>query len=62
MPIEEEKNETFEIISEKEKYWRDKLVEAEAGYISADANLKIFDKVITIAKEEVEKEAKKNAR
>ncbi len=59
---EETKDESFEIISEKEKYWRDKLVEAETGYITAEANLAIFDKIIELAKAEVKKEAEKNAR
>jgi len=55
-----EKDESFEIISEKEKLWRDKLVEAETGYLKAESNLKIFDKIILLAKDEVKKEADKN--
>jgi hypothetical protein len=57
-----EKDESFEIISEKEKYWRDQLIAAETSYITAEANLAIADKVILLAKEEVAKEAKKNAK
>ena len=58
----EEKDESFEIISEKEKHWRDKLKEAETGYTKAESNLAIFDKIIILAKAEVAKEAKINAR
>jgi len=58
----EELDETFEIISEKEKYWRNQLIAAETSYITAEANLAIADKVIILAKEEVKKEADKNAR
>ena len=59
--METEKDESFEIISEKEKLWRDKLVEAETGYLTAESNLAIFDKIILLAKEEIKKEADKNA-
>ena len=59
---QEEKDESFEIISEKEKLWRDKLVEAETGYLTAESNLKIFEQIIDLAKIEVAKEDKKNAR
>jgi hypothetical protein len=63
MPIEEEKkDETFEIISEKEKLWRDKLVEAETGHITSESNLLIFEQMIILAKAEIKKEADKNAR
>ena len=58
----DKKDESFEIISEKEKYWRDKLVEVETGYITAESNLAIFAEIIKLAKEEVKKEADKNAR
>ena len=58
--LEAEKDESFEIISEKEEFWRDKLVEAETGYLSAESNLKIFDKIIILSKKEIAKEAKKN--
>jgi len=58
----DEKDESFEIISEKEKYWRDQLIKAETSYITAEANLAIADKVIILAKEEIKKEADKNAR
>ena len=60
--IDEKKDESFEIISEKEKLWRDKLVEAETGFLTAESNLAIFEKIIVLAKDEVAKEAKKNAR
>ena len=57
----EEKDESFEIISEKEKYWRDQLVEAETNHIKSESNLAISKLMIELAKEEVAKEAKKNA-
>ena len=60
--VTEEVDESFEIISEKEKYWRDQLVAAETSYITAEANLAIADKVIILAKQEITKEAAKNAR
>ena len=59
---ETEKDESFEIISEKEKYWRDELVKAETRYIEAEAALIINDKIILTAKEEIKKETDKNAR
>ncbi len=56
------KDETFEIISEKEKFWRDELVKAETSHINAEAGLLIADKLITLSKAEIKKEADKNAR
>lgn len=58
----DEKDEDFEIISEKEKYWRDQLVAAETSHITAEANLLIAATVIVLAKGEISKEADKNAR
>ena len=58
----EEKNEDFEIISVKEKYWRDQLLAAEENLFKSEGNVRIAKEVIRIAKEEVEKEADKNAR
>jgi len=58
----EEKDETFEIISEKEKKLRDGLVKAETDYISAETNLGICSVLITFYKAEIKKEADKNAR
>ena len=57
----EEKDESFAIIYEKEKYWRDELVKVEAAYIQSEANLAISEKIIILAKEEIKKEAEKNA-
>jgi len=56
----EETDESFEIISEKEKYWRDQLVKAETSYITAEGNMAIGKAVMDIAKEEIKKEAEKN--
>ena len=58
----EEKDESFEIISEKEKFWRDELVKAETNYITAEASITINSLIIKQAKEEIKKEADKNAR
>jgi len=57
-----EKDESFEIISEKEKHWRDTLVKAETDHIRSESNLAISKLMIELAKAEVKKEADKNAR
>ena len=57
-----EKDESFEIISEKEKLWRDALVEAETNYLKSEASMLQNEAMITLCKEEVKKEADKNAR
>ena len=62
MTEEEEKDESFEIISEKEKLWRDYLIEAETNYIKSEASMLQNEAMIKLAKEERDKEAKKNAR
>jgi len=56
-----DKDESFEIISEKEKLWRDYLVEAETNYLKSEASMLQNQEMITLAKEEIAKEAKKNA-
>ena len=60
MMTDEKVDETFEIISEKEKLWRDALVEAETNYIKSEANLLQNGVIIALAKEEIKKEAEKN--
>ena len=35
----DEKDESFEIISEKEKMWREVLVSAETNYLKAEAGI-----------------------
>ena len=62
MTEEEKKDESFEIISEKEKLWRDCLVEAETNHIKSEANMLQNAVIIKLAKEERDKEAEKNAR
>ena len=57
----EEKDESFEIISEKEKLWRDYLVTCETNYINSEASMVQNAEMIKLAKEEVKKEADKNA-
>lgn len=57
----EEKDESFEIISKKEKHWRIMLEDAEINLFKSEAGIIINKALIDIASEEVEKEAKKNA-
>jgi len=57
-----EKDEGFEIISEKEKLWRDALVVAETNYLKSEASMLQNEVIILLCKEEVKKEADKNAR
>ena len=59
---EVEKDESFEIISEKEKLWKDFLIEAETNYIKAEASVLQNQALIDISKVEIAKEASKNAR
>lgn len=59
--IDEQKDESFEIISEKEKFWRDELVKAETSYINAEAGVLVAERLIDLAKAEIKKEADKNA-
>lgn len=58
----EEKDESFEIISLKEKYLRDQLAVSEDNLMKSEFNVKINKEVIKIAEEEIKKEAEKNAR
>ena len=53
-------DETFEIISEKEKLWRDFLVTAETNYLKAEASVLQNKAMIDLAKAEIKKEADKN--
>ena len=59
---DKEVDESFEIISEKEKMWRDFLVEAEANYLKSEASVLQNDEMIKLAKVEIKKESEKNAR
>lgn len=56
----EEVDESFEIISEKEKLWKDFLVEAETNYIKSEASMLQNGVMINLAKEEIKKESDKN--
>ncbi len=60
--MSEELDESFEIISEKEKLLRDALVKAETDYLQTEVNIGVCEKLIKFYKEEIKKEAKKNAR
>ena len=57
----EEKDESFEIISEKEKLLRDALVGVETDFIKSEVNNAVCADLITFYKIEIAKEAKKNA-
>ena len=57
----EEKDESFEIISEKEKLWRDFLVTAETNFLKSEASVLQNKAMIDLAKAEIKKEANKNA-
>ena len=59
---DKEVDESFEIISEKEKMWRDFLVEAETNYLKSEASMLQNDEMIKLAKVEIKKESEKNAR
>jgi len=56
----EELDESFEIISEKEKLWRDALVAAETNYLKSEASMLQNQVIIDLAKSEIKKEADKN--
>ena len=56
----EELDETFEIISEKEKMWKDFLVEAETNYLRSEASMLQNMAMIALAKCQIEIEARKN--
>ena len=56
----EQVDESFEIISEKEKLWRDYLVTCETNYINSEASMIQNRTLIELAKKEIKKEADKN--
>ena len=60
MNNKEEVDESFEIISEKEKLWRDFLVQAETNFLKSEASVLQNKAMIDLAKEEIKKEAEKN--
>lgn len=57
---EEKVDESFEIISEKEKLWRDYLVTCETNYINSEASMVQNRALIKLAKKEIKKESEKN--
>ena len=57
----EKVDESFEIISEKEKMWRHFLVEAETNYLKSEASVLQNEAMIELAEKEIEKESEKNA-
>ena len=56
----EQVDESFEIISHKEKMWRDFLVQAETNYLNSEASRLQNEVMIDLAKKEIKKEADKN--
>ena len=56
----EELDETFKIISEKEKMWKDFLVEAETNYLKSDASVLQNEAMIELANKEIKIESDKN--
>lgn len=60
MTDKEELDETFEIISLKEKLWREYLLTCETNYINAEASMIQNKTLIDLAKKEIKKEADKN--
>ena len=58
----DEKDESFEIISEKEKMWKDFLVESETNYLKSEASVLQNKAMIELAEKEIKKESEKNAR
>ena len=56
----EQVDESFEIISKKEKMWRDFLVQAETNYLNSEASVLQNYAMIELAKEEIKKESDKN--
>lgn len=57
----EEKDESFEIISLKEKYLREQLAIAEDSLMKSEFNVIINKEIIRITEEELKKEVEKNA-
>lgn len=60
MNNEEKVDESFEIISEKEKLWRDALVAADTNYLKSEASMLQNKVMIALATKEIKKEADKN--
>ena len=57
----EKKDESFEIISDKEKHLRDMLAQAEDSLVKSEFNVLINKEIVRLSKEEIKKEADKNA-
>lgn len=59
--MSEELDESFEIISEKQKMWQDFLIGAETNYLKSEASMLQNLAMIDLAKKEIKLEADKNA-
>jgi len=57
----EEKDESFEIISLKEKFLKDQLALSEDALIKSEFNVRINKLIIQILKEDIKEESNKNA-
>ena len=55
-------DESFEIISEKEKFLRDSLVRVETDHLKSEVNMALCADLIKFYKAEIKIEADKNAR
>ena len=57
----EEKDESFEIISLKEKYLREQLAQAEDALMKSEFGVLANKEIVKVAEEEFKKEQEKNA-
>ena len=64
MPTEHEEplDETFTIISDKEKMWKDFKAGAETNYLKAEASMLQNKVLIDLAEKEIKKESTKSAK
>lgn len=60
MTIDEDLDESFSIISDKEKLWKDYLITCSRNLIGAEASMVQNKVLIELAEKEIKKEADKN--
>ena len=60
MSDQETVDESFSIISEKQKLWKDALAAAETNYLKSEASMLQNQVMIDLANKEIKKEADKN--
>jgi len=56
----EEKDESFEIISIKEKYLRDQFTQAEDALMKSEFGVRVNKEIVRVAEAELKKEQMKN--